>query len=172
MHARVFFTLPVSLLRLALLAGSLSLAAAAPARAQTLLRQDVRVRVMAVNEFAAGEPVTLTIGSAVPGRGLTPAHAASYYSIHSNAGGRKGRRITAELSAAYAPGLALRARMEAPPGASSAGWQELTPVPVTLVENVAMAKGERLKIEYEAAADLTVSPGSYTQTVTFTFTKR
>jgi hypothetical protein len=171
MHMPAPFTHPWRPFCLALLVSVMCIVAAPPC-AQAQMQQNVTIRVAQVNEFAAGEPVTLRINSALPGQSLDAAHAVSHYRVTSNAGGRKGRKITGRLSGNYPEGVTLSAHMEASAGAESTGPQRLGSSPVTLVNGVAKAKGERLQIDYEANVALTVPPGRYTRTVIYTLTRR
>jgi len=133
--------------------------------------QSVTFRVDAINEISvSGDPGTLVIYKATPGRNPTPAtDSSTKYAITTNGTGMK---ITAKIDTNMPTGLTLMVNLEAPNRASSPG-------DVVLIDNEAKAvvteisqvAQDNLTITYTLEATAQAAEVSYgMKTVTFTLT--
>lgn len=157
----------LTILLLAIL--SFGLATTATAQSTT---QDVTIVVEEINEISVSGNVTLTINTATAGS--NPDNATdntTTYNITTNGSNKK---ITGQLSAAYASGISLAVNLTAPTGGTSAGQTTLTDVSASdLVTGISNLAETGLTIAYTASATAAAtpnSPGGEQKTVTYTIT--
>ena len=141
------------------------------AHAANTATQLVSFEVAAINEISvSGDPGTLVIYKATPGRNPTPAtDSSTKYAITTNGTGMK---ITAKIDTAMPTGLTLKVKLDAPTGASPEGYVVLTDADAPVVTGITKVAQENLAITYtlEATAEAEVTTSSDSRTVTFTLT--
>ena len=159
--------------RLALLTALLSLGLATTAAAQTTATQDVTVVVEQVSSIGvSASSVTLTLNAATPGSPLTDVtDNSTTYSLTTNGTAIK---ITGQLDAAYAAGIALAAQLAAPTEGGTSVQRTLSTTAQDLVTGISYTNETGLSISYTASATSDAVPnaggGGETHTVTFTIT--
>jgi hypothetical protein len=98
----------------------------------------------------SGSPATMSITTAVAGAAPTVVmNSATRYNVSSLG---LGSRIRARLSAPLPPGVTLRINLQAPGGATSAGWVTLTTADQLVVTNLPVGSFSNLQIQYELSA--------------------